>query len=365
VADALRYSLILAEALRKLHEGGRTHGAVSPATIQLTAAGLELLPAPALDPATPYKSPEVLDGRPADTRSDVFSFGAVVYEMLSGKRAFEGTDRGGMPPSGSQAVDRMLSGCLAINPAARVQRLQKVMLELKLLSVSAARAAAPAPGRRDPGADDQLRAEIQQVEARMATRLQANERALAEMQRLAAEVLSHDSSSESALRTEMLQLEARVAGRLKANEKVISDMQLAVAEALGREPVPAPDAALREELKQMETRITSRLGQMEQRLEEALQRIERLEQVEPAVPDNTQLEQAVEGIRRQVTELRDLVAEDFVNFEKSLQTQATAIDAARTAMAQTDDLVERVVEALESLQSTVLENSEDRTLAIN
>ncbi|SPE40671.1 putative Serine/threonine protein kinase [Candidatus Sulfopaludibacter sp. SbA3] len=300
----------------------------------------------------------------------------MVYEMLSGKRAFEGTDRGGMPPSGSQAVDRMLSGCLAINPAARVQRLQKVMLarvqrlqkvmlELKLLSVSAARAAAPAPGRRDPGADDQLRAEIQQVEARMATRLQANERALAEMQRLAAEVLSHDSSSESALRTEMLQLEARVAGRLKANEKVISDMQLAVAEALGREPVPAPDAALREELKQMETRITSRLGQMEQRLEEALQRIERLEQVEPAVPDNTQLEQAVEGIRRQVTELRDLVAEDFVNFEKSLQTQATAIDAARTAMAQTDDLVERVVEALESLQSTVLENSEDRTLAIN
>ena len=43
------------------------------------------------------------------------------------------------------------------------------------------------------------------------------------------------------------------------------------------------------------------------------------------------------------------------DFESSLKTQVRSIDSARTAMAQTDDLLERVVEALESLQSTVLE----------
>jgi hypothetical protein len=368
VAEALRYSMMLADALRKLHDGGRAHGAVSPSTLNLTAAGLDLLPAPAFDAATPYKAPEVLDGHPADARSDIFSFGAVVYEMLTGKRAFEGTDRGAMAPSGSPAVDRLVGGCLAKDPSARIQRLQKIMLELKLLSVSASRAAAPAVARRDPGADAQLRAEIQHVEARIAARLQANEKALAEMQRLAGEVLNHDSSGDSGIRTDMLQLEARVAGRLKANEKVVSEMQLAVAEVLHAGSAPAPDPGLRNDLQQMEARFTARLAEMDQRLTEALGRIERLEQTEPAaaaVADTANVEQAVEGIRRQVTELHDLVAEDFLSFEKSLQAQATAIDSARTAMAQTDDLVERVVEALESLQSTVLENSEERALAIN
>ena len=80
--------------------------------------------------------------------------------------------------------------------------------------------------------------------------------------------------------------------------------------------------------------------------------------------DTSHLEKALEQMRRQMSEFQDLVAQDFQTFEKSLQTQATAIDSARTAMAQTDDLVERVVEALESLQSTVLENSEERALAI-
>jgi serine/threonine protein kinase len=124
VAEALRYSMMLAEALRKIHESGRAHGAVSPATIGLTATGLELLPAPSIDDAVAYKAPEVLDGLPADSRSDVFSFGCVVFEMLSGKRAFEGTDRSAMAPSGSPAVDRLVGSCVVKDPAARIQRVQ-------------------------------------------------------------------------------------------------------------------------------------------------------------------------------------------------------------------------------------------------
>jgi hypothetical protein len=388
VAEALRYSMMLAEALRKLHEGGRAHGAVSPLTINLTATGLELMPAPPIDEATPYKSPEVLAGQPADARSDIFSFGAVVYEMLTGKRAFEGAERGAMAPSGSPSVDRLVSGCMAADPAARIQRIQKVMLELKLLAVSAARAATPVPPRRDPDADAQLLIAIEQAESRILARVQAHESALAETQRLAGEVLHHDATAETAMRTEILQLEVRMANRMKASEKIVADLQTAVSEAVNREPEVLPDFALRSEVQQIDARVAGRLEQMEarvaalleqtearfsglaaqieQRFGETLGRLERLEQAEPPVPvvDTSHLEEALEQMRRQMSEFQDLVAQDFQTFEKSLQTQATAIESARTAMAQTDDLVERVVEALESLQSTVLENSEERALAI-
>jgi serine/threonine protein kinase len=299
VSEALRYAMILADSLRKIHDDGRAHGAVSPSTISLTATGLELLPPPALDSETAYMAPEVLAGRPADSRSDIFSFGAVVYEMLSGKRAFEGAERGAMAPSGSPALDRLVGGCVAKDPAARIQRVQKVMLELKLLAVSAARSAAPAIPRRDPGADAQLRAETQQVEERLTARVQTSEHALAETQIVTAG-------------------------------------------------------------------LSARVQQLEAQLAAALKRIEELEQRPLPVPtDISHLEHSMEGVRVQVSELHDLVAEDFMNFEKALQSQATAIDSARTAMAQTDDLVERVVEALESLQATVLENSEDHAMAIN
>lgn len=266
VADALRYAMILADALRKIHDDGRAHGAVSPDTIGLTASGLELLPPPALDSAASYMSPEVLEGRPADSRSDIFSFGAVIYEMLSGRKAFEGSDRAAMLPSGSPALDRLVGGCVAKEPSARIQRIQKVMLELKLLAVSASRSAAAAAPKHDPNA--------------------------------------------------------------------------------------AAIEALRHELQQMEARFNARLDAV-------MDRVQKLEQAEPvAVPDTAPLEVAMEGIRRQVSELHDMVGEDFMNFEKALQSQATAIDSARTAMGQTDDLVERVVEALESLQATVLETAD-------
>ena len=59
------------------------------------------------------------------------------------------------------------------------------------------------------------------------------------------------------------------------------------------------------------------------------------------------------------------MAADLVDIEQSLKVQSAAIESSRTAMSQTDDLVERVVEVLESLQTTVLEQSEgDRTFEL-
>jgi len=308
VPEALRYAMILAEALRKIHDSGGVYGAVAPTNIEVTASGLELIPAPA-PPAgiTPYTAPEVLQGRPVDSRTDVFAFGATVYEMLTGRRAFEGDNDEALSasltnsvpaPSGSAAVDRLIAGCVAKDPAARWQRLQKVILELKLLSVAARRS--EAPGR-------------QQADA---------------------------------VRAEMERLEARIAARLQAHAKAVADMQEAATSALNalREHLATVDAQLATALEQ-----SARAGQG---VEAAGQRI-------------ANVEQGIDTLTRQAGALQNTVAADFQEFEQTLKAQAGALASVRTAMGQTDDLVERVVEALESLQTSMLDQSEDRLAAAN
>src|SRR5690348_8830368 len=107
VQDLLRRAIDLATALNQLHRQGRVHGAVSPETVVVTPSGTELLDAPAGNRAvTPYTAPEQLR-EISDARSDIFAFGAVVYEMATGRRAFagdtpsqvEGAIREDQPPS--------------------------------------------------------------------------------------------------------------------------------------------------------------------------------------------------------------------------------------------------------------------------
>jgi hypothetical protein len=78
------------------------------------------------------------------------------------------------------------------------------------------------------------------------------------------------------------------------------------------------------------------------------------------------IEQSVDGVRRHVATLHESVAEDFKTFEENLATHNNAIQSAKTAMSQTDDLVERVVEALEVLQTSSFAGNEDRSVnAVN
>src|ERR1035438_29155 len=193
VPEALHYAMSMADALRKLHDAGKAHGAVTPSSITLIGTGLDLIPS--LGPpatVTPYTAPEVLQGQAADARSDIFSFGALVFEMLTGRRAFDGDGQTELklalcnsapPPSGSPAVDRLVAGCVAKSPAARWQRMQKIIMELKLLTVAARRADA-APAARGVS-DAPLRSEIHQLEGRLATRLAAHEKTVAEMHQAA------------------------------------------------------------------------------------------------------------------------------------------------------------------------------------
>jgi phage shock protein A len=90
---------------------------------------------------------------------------------------------------------------------------------------------------------------------------------------------------------------------------------------------------------------------------------ETLETVEQRVK---KIEETVQGVRRHVATLHESVAEDFKAFEENLATHNAAIQSTKTAMSQTDDLVERVVEAIEVLQtSTTRGADEPGSVAIN
>ena len=323
--EAERYAMILAEALRRIHDAGQAHGGVSPASIVLIGSGLELGPARHTEGAiTPYTAPELLEGRPPDSRSDLFAFGAVLYEMFSGRRAFEGEDPAAlakaintsMPPScGSFAVDRLVSNCLAKDPGARWQRMHKIQMELKLLTVLGRRAGAPASVSFEPADAADHRAEMQQLEARVAARLQVYEKTVAQIQHVTAELRGQLAAVNAWLATAVERQVSIPEGYLEAAEARI-------AERLGRDPEAGGERMVR-------------------------------------------LENGLEATRKRIATLHESVAEDFLAFEQGLKSQAAAVESARTAMAQTDDLVERVVEALESLQSAVLAPREDRAAAMN
>ncbi|MBZ5585787.1 MAG: hypothetical protein LAQ30_27060 [Acidobacteriia bacterium] len=159
--EALRYAVEIGALLQRAHARGGVHGALSPHSIAITPDGLRLLRPPALsEPCdAPYRSPEQVRGEAPDERSDIFAFGAVLYEAVWGRRAFSGegaeldrailedfpapvTDKTALPA----ALERIVAGCLQKDPLRRRQRIQNVLLELKLAAVRPAprRAAAPA-----------------------------------------------------------------------------------------------------------------------------------------------------------------------------------------------------------------------------
>ena len=185
--DALAMAREIAEALASAHEKGIVHRDLKPANVMLTADGqvkvldfglakiLETDPTPASVTVSPtlsvqatlagtilgtaaYMSPEQARGRIVDKRTDIWAFGCVLFEMLAGRRAFDGDDvtdtiaavvRGepawsALPPNLPLHIRRLLQRCLTKDPRQRVGDMAAV---LYVLGDGATIVDAPAPTR--------------------------------------------------------------------------------------------------------------------------------------------------------------------------------------------------------------------------
>ncbi|MGD8922581.1 MAG: protein kinase [Candidatus Zixiibacteriota bacterium] len=181
VDEALAIGIQVAEALQSAHRGGIIHRDLKPANIMLTPDGAKILDfglaklsvpdhkdgrSTTVTETTPltgegqivgtmqYMAPEQLEDGEVDTRTDIFAFGATLYEMLTGKRAFQGKHQTSViasilketPASVSEVrpltppnLDRIVRKCLEKNPDARWQSAGDLADELRWVSESRSR----------------------------------------------------------------------------------------------------------------------------------------------------------------------------------------------------------------------------------
>jgi eukaryotic-like serine/threonine-protein kinase len=186
--QTLRYGIEIADALDKAHRQGIVHRDLKPANVMLTKTGIKLLDfglakvVPSASSASnltslptqqgltqegtilgtfQYMAPEQLEGKEADARSDIFAYGAVLYEMATGRKAFSAASQASLitaimssePPSISSvqpmaplSLDRVVRTCLAKDPEERWQSVADIKRELRWIGEGASGAGMPAPG---------------------------------------------------------------------------------------------------------------------------------------------------------------------------------------------------------------------------
>ena len=181
--QALRYAIEIADALAAAHREGVCHRDLKPGNIMLTRSGARLLDfglarvgGPRSHPSdqqtlsseltatgtilgtVQYMAPEQLEGKDIDARTDIFAFGSVVYEMVTGRKAFEGQSQASViasilehdpPPISSlqrmapPALDRAVKKCLAKDPEERWQNARDLRDELKWITEGSSQVSAP------------------------------------------------------------------------------------------------------------------------------------------------------------------------------------------------------------------------------
>jgi serine/threonine protein kinase/Tol biopolymer transport system component len=176
VRDTLRYAVQVADGLAVAHGAGIVHRDIKPGNIMINEKGLikildfglakltdlseggEFGSTQTMRPATEkgtivgtvaYMSPEQAQGKHVDSRSDIFSFGSVLYEMLTGRRAFQGDSQlsilaaivrdqpapvNEIRPGAPREVERIVTYCLRKDPQRRLQRMDDVKILLEELA---------------------------------------------------------------------------------------------------------------------------------------------------------------------------------------------------------------------------------------
>ena len=180
IDEVLRYGIQIADALDRAHRNGIVHRDLKPGNIMLTRSGAKLLdfglaktlpthlePGPAgSEPTAPptradltqegtilgtvqYMAPEQLEGKDTDARTDIFALGAVLYEMVTGRKAFAATSQASIitaimssepvplssvQPATPPLLDRLVHACLAKNRDDRMQTAHDVRLQLRWIA---------------------------------------------------------------------------------------------------------------------------------------------------------------------------------------------------------------------------------------
>jgi Tol biopolymer transport system component len=185
--QVLKYGMQIADALDKAHRSGVVHRDLKPGNIMLTSTGAKLLDFGLARPTMPsaslatvtattprqapltqeglvvgtfqYMSPEQVEGKELDARSDIFSLGAVLYEMLTGQRAFEGKSQlsvatailekepapiSAVKPMTPANLEHAIRRCLAKDLEDRWQTGRDLAVELKWIADSGSHLAIPA-----------------------------------------------------------------------------------------------------------------------------------------------------------------------------------------------------------------------------
>jgi hypothetical protein len=185
LALSLRVAIQIADALDHAHRHGVVHADLKPGNVMLTRDSVKLLdfglakltqrdeevPIDAtrserltevgfIAGTVPYMAPEQIEGRQVDGRTDIFAFGVVLFEMLSGRRPFAGDSRASLmaaivaadPPALASlqplvpaSLERLIDRCLAKDPGDRWQTARDLAAELRWIAEAGSAATTPAP----------------------------------------------------------------------------------------------------------------------------------------------------------------------------------------------------------------------------